>query len=274
MSHNLRIALFVEGGDSVPSRDGYTSLTKIWSQQLQAWLALLSISRIIPISKKTIIALDPAVPAMSGAGEALDQLIVRELARQDFDVALIAWDLAPPWDPEADMCRWQETLDLYKHLSKSSCLEAEWRSYASTRHAELSGRKVPSARVGLPELRRGAILPLCMTPEFERLLVNDERIIRKALGVLGRQVKNWPTWDVDDRGRGNTLLLQKAILASRRTNSKSDIFRKIRGDMRTAKDDWCSHFLRYVVEEQDDSLKSLELPARLFELLGRHRCTE
>jgi hypothetical protein len=112
----LRIALFVEGSESPPQPRRDPALKKIWNEVLGATLNLRPFDPIIPISKKHLTAMDPRSPCMSGAGEKLDQLMARMLARNPFDAAVVAWDLVPAWNPKDQYCRWDETLKLSFYL--------------------------------------------------------------------------------------------------------------------------------------------------------------
>src|SRR4030042_1832235 len=95
----LRIALFVEGSESPPQPGIASGLNRIWNEILASKLDLHPFDPIVPISKKHLVAMDPATPSMSGAGERLDQLMVRMLERNTFDAAVVAWDLAQSWNP-------------------------------------------------------------------------------------------------------------------------------------------------------------------------------
>lgn len=128
---------------------------------------------------------------MSGAGERLDQLVARVLARTAFDVAVVAWDLEPAWNPREEFCRWIETVDLYRFLSESGELPEIWREKAGQRFRELSGRGTPGARSHPLRLEIGMVLPVCMEPAFESLLVQDESAVKRALG-LRAEPRGWP----------------------------------------------------------------------------------
>lgn len=121
MSSGLRIALFVEGSLSPPTKRRKDALDVIWNEHLGKSLGLPLFDPIIPISKTHLVAMDPANPPMSGAGERLDQLIARVLANKGFDVAVVAWDLVPAWNPHGEFCRWIETKDLYSSAAPASC---------------------------------------------------------------------------------------------------------------------------------------------------------
>src|SRR5690606_22785331 len=125
----VRVALFVEGSENRAVRSG-PLLQTMWDR-LAKGLGVEAFSRVVPISKKHLVAMDPDQPPMSGAGESLDQLMVRCLHREAFDAAVVAWDLVPAWNPEGGFCRWQETLDLYRHLATSAVLDEPWRHAAT-----------------------------------------------------------------------------------------------------------------------------------------------
>src|SRR5690606_920875 len=94
----MKVALFVEGGAAPVQNRRDPPLQKIWDQ-LTRVLQCEAIALLVPISKKNLVAMDPAEPKSSGAGEALDQLMARHLDQTPFDAAIVAWDLVPAWDP-------------------------------------------------------------------------------------------------------------------------------------------------------------------------------
>lgn len=272
MTSRLRIALFVEGSLAPPTKRGREILGVIWNDRLGRSLGLPTFDPVVPISKTHLVAMDPKNPPMSGAGERLDQLMVRVLARNPFDVAVVAWDLVPAWNPHGSFCRWIETVDLYRFLSASPYLSEIWREKARQRLRDLSERATPGARQRLPRLEPGMVLPVCMEPLFEGLLVQDERAIKRALGVK-REPKDWPRdgWSDANERRPDLNVLAPAITVLRRVRPALEIFRKIRGDMKTHKNEWGEFLLRELLD--DDQARSLILShpisKRLSELLAR-----
>lgn len=217
--------------------------------------------------------MDPANPPMSGAGERLDQLMARVLARDPFDVAVIAWDLVPAWNPQEEYCRWVETCDLYRFLAESDCLPDLWRELARRRFEDLSQRPAPSARQRLPPLERGMVLPVCMEPVFEGMLTQDEQTVRRVLGIEGRSVRGWPRhgWGDPQERRPDLNVLAPAIRALRALQPRPSLFRQIRGDMRTHKAELGEWLTRKLLEDDQGRSLLLEHPVarRLRELLAR-----
>jgi hypothetical protein len=210
---------------------------------------------------------------MSGAGERLDQLMTRVLARDPFDIAVIAWDLVPAWNPQGTFCRWNETVDLYRFLGASRDLPDLWREKAQQRFVELSGRPEPGARRRVPSLEPGVVLPVCMEPLFEGLLVQDEGAVKRALGVKGKEPKGWPKagWSDPRERRPDLNVLAPAITALRRLRPAPEVFRRIRGDMRTHKGEWGELILRELLadEQARPMILSHPISRRLTELLVR-----
>jgi hypothetical protein len=217
--------------------------------------------------------MDPGNPPMSGAGERLDQLMSRHLAREAFDVAVVAWDLVPAWNPEGNFCRWIETLDLYRFLGDSDCLPVIWRVKARQRFEELSKRPAPGDRRQPPPFEPGMILPLCMEPVFEGILVQDERAVRRALDIEGEAVRGWPRrgWGDPREQRPDLNVLAPAIRALRTLRPPLSILRHVRGDMRTHKAEWGGLLLQRLLADERSRLLVLEHPIarRLSELLVR-----
>ncbi len=117
---DLKVALFVEGSNVPLPRHRQQPLDAIWNGCFGEALDLHRFDPIVPISKTHLVAMDPDNPPMSGAGEALDVLITRMLRLHSFEVAVVAWDLVPAWNPAGEFCRWEETLKLYRYLAQST----------------------------------------------------------------------------------------------------------------------------------------------------------
>jgi hypothetical protein len=273
MTAGLRLALFAEGSQSPPTARGRQVLEVLWNDRLGHALGLRRFDLVIPISKTHLVAMDPANPPMSGAGERLDQLMARVLARDPFDVAVIAWDLVPAWNPQEEYCRWIETCDLYRFLGQSDSLPELWRDRARRRFQELSQRPVPSARQRLPPLERGMVLPVCMEPVFEGMLTQDEQAVRRALRIEGRNVRGWPRrgWGDPRERRPDLNVLAPAIQALRALQPRHPLFRQVRGDMRTHKAEWGELLTRKLLEDGQARSLLLEHPIarRLSELVVR-----
>lgn len=271
MSPQIRIALFVEGSASPPTRDGRQSLEVLWNDRLCQDLGLRRFDLVVPIYKTHLVAMDPSNPPMSGAGERLDQLMVRVLERNPFDAAVVAWDLVPAWHPEEEYCRWLETLNLYRFLSLSDCLPQVWRDQARTRFEELSARPTPSSRSRPPRLQAGMILPICMEPVFESLLVQDEGGIKRALGIT-QEPRGWPRqgWRDPRERRPDLNVLAPAIRSAMSIRPPLAVMRAVRGDMRTQKTQWGELLLRNLLDDDRSRDRVLEHPIlrRLSELLG------
>lgn len=237
----LRVALFVEGSLGIPNRSLIEPCRELWCRTIVPCLGLPAPDEVVPISKSQIAGLranDPKMqagkrPAISGAKEPLDQLLKRWFTRRPFDLAVVAWDLVPEFNHLAATCRWEETLELYRLLSLSTCLPEGWREVAGERYLELVTRSAAAARVGLPALVPGMVLAVCMEPMFEELLA-DEPALRRALGLAGVRCPDWPSrWDAR---RVDKELIGGAIAAAQRAGIKLPV----RGGFQENKDAWAS----------------------------------
>ncbi|MCB9760379.1 MAG: hypothetical protein H6739_11125 [Alphaproteobacteria bacterium] len=266
----LRVALFVEGSHTPPPTRGERPLVAIW-QALAESLGLSAFHLIIPISKKHLVAMDPANPKMSGASEGLDQLMTRTLRSTPFDAAVVAWDLVPDWNSTGHYCRWQETLDLFRLLGASEALPEPWRQKAARRHAELTSRSTPGDRPEPTRLSQQEVLALCMEPMFEALLTLDEHAIRDALGLKTRP-RGWPTpgWGVGATLRPDTEVLAPAVRAARGVRPRLTAVKRVPGDLRTNKDGWGEFLLRQMLDHEAHRPLVLGHPisVRLREYLG------
>lgn len=273
MTAGLRLALFAEGSESPPTARGRQILDVLWNDDLGPALGLPRFDLVVPIAKTHLVAMDPGNPPMSGAGERLDQLMERTLRKRMFDVAVIAWDLVPSWNPGAELCRWIETVDLYRFLAESDCLPEIWRAGARRRLQDLSRRSAPGERRHLPALEPGMVLPVCMEPVFEGMLVQDEAAVKRALGLAGQTVRAWPQrgWGDSQQRRPDLFVLGPAIQALRNLRPKPPVLRLVHGSLRTHKNEWCELLLRKLLADERARPLILGHPIarRLMELLVR-----
>ena len=270
MTPPQKIVLFAEGSLGQRTRHG-DPFAKLWRELLVRELELLPIAGVVPIDKRALVAMDPNSPAMSGASVGLDELILREIEGDGIDVAVAAWDLLPPWDPAANACRWKECLNLYRHLSRSDVLPENWRDNAASRYAELRARPSPSARVGPLDAKPNSVLTVCMEPMFEAVLMSCEAGVRRALGVEGKGIRDWPPWS--EHGEIDRRVIQPALSAARAVRPTPPVFRHIRGDFRTAKHEWAEYLLRELFADEGcrDQLIQTSICRRLIEVIGRGR---
>ena len=270
----MKVALFVEGGQDVPPPRGDAPLFEIWNKTLPEALGLQRFDLIVPITKKHLIAMDPSKPPMSGAGEGLDQLMVRKGLDSTFHAALVAWDLVPAWNPQANLCRRQETLDLYRHLANSAVLPPSWRDQARQRWSTLSARASGAVRGAPPRLRPGLVLPLCMVWMFESLLVGDQAAARRAFGVEGQPVRGWPDgWGDPAQRRPDQDILAPAVRSVCELRPRPAACPPIPKDLRRHKNDWGAWLLRALLDDPQaaDGVKQHPICARLAEIAPAQR---
>ena len=274
MATPLRIALFVEGAVTPPPVRGESPLIQIWNEHLCGVLDVPKFEVIVPISKKNLVAMDPAQPKMSGSGESLDELIARKLKTIQFDAVVVAWDLVPAWNPDDDFCRWQETLDLYRFLAESQSIDLPqiWKRRAAERLTELRSRSSPSDRPRLPKLKSGGVLALCMEPMFETILVGDEQAARNAFGLRSIP-NNWPSaaWKSPNVQKPDAEILVPTINAVRNVRPKLKCVKQVPGDFRTNKDGWGEYLLKQLLVNQKSRSRILatNLIERLSEIVPK-----
>jgi hypothetical protein len=267
---NPKVVLFVEG-EFAPRHRGPDPLTSIWRDRLPAGLGLVPIQRLVPISKKDIVAMDRK-SRLSGAGAVpLDARIVAALRAEEFDIALIAWDLLPPWNKNLEVRRCEEVVRLFRGLAGSQVLPPLWRDHAQQRVQEFEARRAGAAYPGPPRLVPNSILAVCMEPTFESLLLCCERAIRDALGVESAGRIGWPSWD--QHTMRPELILQKAIQVVRQLQARPRVMGQIRGDMITAKNEWGEYFLRRILDDERcrEAFLSHPIALRLRDLMDRGR---
>jgi hypothetical protein len=130
---------------------------------------------------------------------------------------------------------------------------------------------MPGLKVAL--FVEGSTAPLPMEPMFESVLVQDEAVARRAFGIRGRNVPDWPSqgWgDLRER-RPDENILAPAIRAISRVRPKLQAHRLIGGDLKTKKNEWGEYLLRRMLSDEHARLKVLEHPLskRLAELVGQ-----
>lgn len=265
-----KIVLFAEGSLGQPTRRG-DPFDMLWRGLLVRELDLLPVARVVPIDKRALVAMDPDSPAMSGAAVGLDELILREIEGDGIDVAVVAWDLLPRWDPAASACRWNECLNLYRHLSRSDVLPDEWRVNAASRYEALRARPIPSARGGPPGAKPYSVLTVCMDPMFEAVLIACEAGVKRALGVEGKRIRDWPSWS--DHGEIDRRVIQQALSAAGAVQPRPLVFRQVRGEFSAAKHEWAEYLLRELFADEGcrDQLIQTAICRRLIEVLGEGR---
>lgn len=275
----LRIALFVEGSQAAASRRG-DDLRSLW-ETLCATIGVTRPEIVFPIDKKYLLALnlDTAEGGqrtkVSGASEGLDDLLRRHYGRTPFDVAIVAWDLTPPWAMVTpDRCRWRETTAMYTHMVRRSRLPEPFLAWTKKREQDLRGRARPSARTGAPRLERGAILPLCMESCFESWFI-DERSgvctgkngLRQALQVKGQRVLGWPeAFSKGDR-RSAKSYLTDAIAAVRRLRPPHPLTNKIRRGWDDNQESWARFLAEALSSADPETRRAHPIAMRLAELL-------
>jgi hypothetical protein len=238
---NLKLALFVEGSrESLKPTD---PLELLWRRDIVAALGLRELDRVIGISKGNLVAMDLAVKGLrlktSSIQVPLDHIMRQEHDRDPYDVAVVAWDLQPPWNGNITACRWNELKSLYRGLASSTRLGAEWVGAAKARLAELESRSTPTRRLVTPIPKKYETLAVWMRPDFEGLIA-IELGIREALGIRGLSVRDWPN-DWHELGpRRMDDVLDRAIEAARRHRPKPKIFRALGLPFRSAKHAWAS----------------------------------
>jgi hypothetical protein len=263
----LRIVAFVEGSNSGLRGSPKDHLHRLWASTLVQTLRLHKIERVVGVGKASIVACCPDMGLRrksTAMREAIDEIMARELRSAPFDCALVAWDLLPPWDRETKACRREEILALYSGIGSSKHLPAEWKKSARARLAELKRRSAPVARQQASRPVRYSVLTLCMEWMFESMFMN-ERAVRTALGLVDMEVAGWPGhWSRAERGPDK--LLQRAIVAAQRRRPLPDVFRRIHGDMHTAKHEWGTYLVGHSALR--DHVARDRIGARLIELLG------
>ncbi len=261
----LRVALFVEGSSYIGLRRGAPYLTEIWNKHLVNLVNGKHFECVVPISKKDIVAMDNIAHRPTGT-EPLDLKLKRFGAGEKFDAAVVAWDLHPAWNELGVFCRWRETVRLLECLAASRALPQNWCRAAAAKVADYKKRPKSNQRPGPPRLTDGAVLPLCMEPEFEALLTANEEAVLRVLG-LGSRPSGWPSgWGIGGTRRPSEEVMRVAIGS---IPVQSTIRRQVRGGWREKKNEWGEYILRGLLQDSTGRgvLANHPISRRLSELI-------
>lgn len=260
----MRLAYVVEGSQVFDHR-GRELLNVLWREEIAAKVGHLSPQIVLGINKGSIASMRLAQTALkrtTSIAEPLDLILERFRVNHNIDCFVVVWDLLPPWDRDAGLCRWTETLGFYEGLSLSGSLDGAFRECAGRRYLEMRGRQEPGLRGSIPRLERGAIIAVCVEPLFESVFM-DQGAMKACLGLRNIRVKGWPRgWSQDNRNACGVIA--DAVDAARETRPRDAVYRKIRDGYETLKTEWGIHFLKSGCFDQ--TLGAHQLGRRLGEL--------
>lgn len=230
-----KIYLFVEGS-AASDRDRRNWLSEIWSTLIFKPVSGITLDHVYGISKSAIAAMDPKNAQLSGVGENIVQIITRTTNDlNETKAVIIGWDLVPYWLKNASADPLNEMRVLYSRLAQSDSLPDPFKSFCVKEAARIDqlGDKWRPPRA----LTTGSVLFFVMDPMFETLIA-EEAIAAGALGVTGARPKGWPrNWGLSQKNPDRELI-GAAVNSARRIRPKLPVFRKVRGDMTTAKNEW------------------------------------
>ena len=266
----MRLGLVVEGSHLYHKRTQVDLLEQLWSKEIPRAVGCATPAKVFGISKGSLAAMTlkkTALRRTTAIAEPLDAVLERVRVTHNIDCFVVVWDLVPPWDKQAQMCRWTETLGFYEGLSLSDTLDARFRDFAAARFNEMRQRVAPSAREQVPKLVRGGVLAVCVEPLFESVFM-DERAMKGSLGIARKHAKGWPAgWD---SGNANASeVIGAAVDAGRDAKPPSLVFRRIRQGYETLKTEWGIHFIQS--RAFDNSLRRHPLGKRLAEIRIPHK---
>jgi hypothetical protein len=227
------------------NRTNVDLLEHLWSQEIPRAVGCLTPAKVFGISKGSLAAMrlkSVHLKRTTAISEPLDLVLERLRRAHNIDCFVVAWDLVPPWDKEAPVCRWNETLGLYEGLSTSNALDERFRDFATTRLREMRRRGRPDARSVVPQLVPGSVVAVCMEPLFESVFM-DERAMRRCLGIVGRRTKGWPSGWERENVRASEVI-EAAVDAARHTVPLPPVFRRIRQGYETLKTEWGIYFVQ------------------------------
>jgi hypothetical protein len=228
----LRTTVFVEGTSGDSSRHVRDKIEQLWAVVLPEKLNCPQPANVVGFSKGHFQAMNRSWKSgeirTTSTNVPFDAFFSMELERRPFDVAIVVWDLMPPWDKEARPSRCIEVRDFYRAMGESEAIPERFRDGALRRLAEVE------QATGQASVVHGSIVGVCMEPMFEGMLA-DEKALREALGVRNQQVKGWPKhWGSNDPKE----VLDRAIRATRRLSPLPAALKRVPGNMETRPNDW------------------------------------
>jgi hypothetical protein len=240
-------------------------LERLWGREMQRVIGFPPPTKVFGISKGSLAAMklqQTQLTKTTSIAEPLDAVLERLRKEHSIECFVVTWDLVPPWDKEAKVCRWNETLGLYEGLSLSRTLDRRFREFAANRFREMRRRVRPSSRATVPQLVNGGVFPVCVDPLFESVFMN-ERDMKRSLGVSGRRMRGWPSgWDGANVRASEVI--GTAVDAARDAAPRNPVFRRIRQGYETLKTEWGIHFVESGAFDQ--SLRQHPLGQRLAEV--------
>ncbi len=261
----MRLGLVVEGSHLYHSRTHADLLEQLWGREIPRAVGCYTPSKVFGVTKGNLASMNlkkVKLTRTTSIAEPLDAILERHRKEYKIDCFVVVWDLVPPWDTQAKMCRWSETLAFYEGLSLSATLDGRFRDFATDRFDEMRRRARPGLRTGLPRLVQGAVLAVCVDPIFESVFM-DELAVRRSLGIRGKRTRGWPRrWRVENVNASD--LIGAAVDIARDTNPRLPVFRRIPQGYETQKTEWGIHFVQS--REFDVSLRSHPLGIRLAEI--------
>jgi len=241
-------------------------LERLWGREIQRVVGFEPPAKVFGISKGSLAAMKlqhTPLRKTTSIAEPLDAVLERLRKEHSIECFVVSWDLIPPWDKEAKVCRWNETIGLYEGLSLSRTLDSRFREFATIRFNEMRQRARPSSRQSAPQLLSGGVFAVCAEPLFESVFMN-EREMKRSLGISGKRIRGWPSgWD-----RANVRaseVIGAAVDAAREAAPSSPVFRRIRQGYETLKTEWGIHFVGSGAFDQ--SLRRHPLGQRLAEVV-------
>lgn len=258
----MRRILLVEGSDSRPPGREATKLRTLWDTICDS-AQVPRFDHVEPIDKGHIARLSANVET-----ETIEDQIVRRRLAQPGDAIVVVWDARPPWSGvTTTVCRWRETIGLYQELDGRNRLPDLFRPHITRRRQDFEQRKQPSDKNSPPiRLAPGELHAVCIDPMFETLFC-EERVIKQALGLVGQNVKDWPSKWVKKQSREAKTLLDQAIHAARRHQPKAEIAGKIGLDYTRNQEEWAAHFVRTFSEHWPAQFREQPVVERLRTLL-------
>ena len=247
-----RFGVFAEGAHYASAR-GWDAFVALWKHLAGLYGVVEDRLDVYGFHKGQIELMDGA-PKFEFAGAlALDAEIALAHADKPFDVLIVAFDALPENSKLRETGCLAEMRWVFERFLARQVLPATFRidTERLLKHYATEDDRPPRQRTHAP--RVDAIF---MEPEFETLIVCDERLVRRAFEV-GKNPRPWPKFKRQP---------PKQVLDAAIDHAGERVRRRIRGDIKSNRRAWALEVAR--MAPQSTTFMSHNIMVRLRRLLG------
>jgi hypothetical protein len=248
-----RFGVFAEGAHYTSAR-GWDAFVALWRQLARLHGVVEDHLDVYGVHKGQIELMD-GDPKFEFAGAlALDAAIALAHDVKPFDVLIVAFDALPANSKLRETGCLAEMRWVFERFLARRILPKKFRADTERllKHYAVENDRPPRQRAHAP--RVDAIF---MEPEFETLIVCDERLVRRAFEV-GKNPRPWPNFKKHP---------PKQVLDAAIELAGGDVRRRIRGDIKSNRHGWALEVAR--MARESTTFMSHNIMVRLQRVLAR-----